>query len=313
MFTLLASIPLIFTTAGCAPSLPGEEFFTVVSSNKVYDQIAKDLWGYAGEITFVHFLGDNNIDPHGFEPSAAQRLQLANADLVIYAGTSADQYMSTMVESTNFPIENTVVGKRFIPIAACATALCFERQDNPHLWFDLKNVEAVAEQVTAKYKASFPKLSEKLDQNLHTFKADLHAMQDTIDYVTPRFAGKGFFAPESIANVLLVDMEFINRTPKSIATKFANEVELSVKEMKEVKALFDSGAVDLYVANIEVESQQAQEILEYALSLDIPVIEYSENSLCLTGDDAELCRQKYYFGYQPFTYRILNAFGETVG
>ena len=76
-----------------------------------------------------------------------------------------------------------------------------------------------------------------------------------------------------------------NVSSKAIANKIANEVELSLVEMEQTKTQILSKEVSVFVANQQVESEQAQQLQDFAQSASVPVIYFGENSLCANKND----------------------------
>lgn len=283
MKAVISLITATLLLTGC--SAINQDKAGIVVSSQNYANIAKSLMGDNPEAQFdIHvLLSSEAIDPHEFEPSAQDKLAISEAEAVFYAGTDFDSFVDPLLQSVNFDSDLVVNSSFYVKekAAACATELCLEKASNPHLWFDLDTIKASARALTDLFIKLRPE--HQLDYELasETFQAralELQAKQALI--MSKLDSQTTFFAPEAIANVLLLELGLKNSSSKAIAQKIANEVELSLLEMQQVKDLILSQGVTLFAANEQVESVQAEELQSTATSSNTPVIYFSESSLC---------------------------------
>lgn len=274
-------------------SAMNQEKAGIIVSSQNYANIAKSLMGenQAAQFDIHVLLASDAIDPHEFEPSAQDKLAISEAEAVFYAGTDFDSFVDPLLESVNFDPAFVVKSSYYVieKSASCATELCLEKGSNPHLWFDLDTISKSAEALTAlfsklrpEYSAEYASAGEAFQARLSELQAKQAVIMSTIDPQTT------FFAPEAIANVLLLELGLTNASSKTISQKIANEVELSLLEMQQVKDLMLSNGVSLFAANQQVESVQAEELQSVAESANTPIVFFSESSLCKNKSDAFL-------------------------
>ena len=276
-------IALSLVVTGCSATEPDKSGIVVSSQN--YANIAKSLMGDNPEAQFeIHVLLANEAaDPHEFEPSAQDKLAISSAEAVLYAGTEFDSFVTPLLESVKFDQSYVINSSRFVTerMAACATLLCLEKGSNPHIWFDLNAVSKTAKALSALYIELRPEHKTEYQKANYRFQKRIKQIQDRKDLYSELFTNKqNFFAPEAIGNVLLMELGLSNAAPKNVATKISNEVELSVLEMQAAKNQLLSQGVSLFASNQQVESVQAEELISAAKSAYIPIIYFSENSLC---------------------------------
>lgn len=278
---------LVLLLSGCSNS--SAEKSTLVVSSQNYANIAKSLMGDTPQSQFdVHVLLFNDaIDPHEFEPSAKDKLAVSQAAAVFYAGSDFDSFVDPLLASVNFDQDFVIRNYDFVKerLASCATELCLEKGRNPHLWFDLDTISASAKALTALYIKLKPDQKAAFEKAAGVFQSNIRVLKQKQDDIAERTKDLTFFAPEAIANVLLMELGLKNVSSKEISNKIANEVELSLVEMQQTKDQLLSQQVSVFVANQQVESEQAQQLLDVAKSAYVPVIYFGENSLCENQSD----------------------------
>lgn len=278
---------LVLLLSGCT-NVSAEKSTLVVSSQN-YANIAKSLMGESPAAQFdVHVLLSNDaVDPHEFEPSAKDKLAVSQAAAVFYAGSDFDSFVDPLLNSVNFNQDNVVNSYSFVQerLASCATELCLEKGRNPHLWFDLDVIAKSAEALTALYIKLKPDQKSEFEKAAATFQNNIKVLKDKQDQIAEKTKNLTFFAPEAIANVLLMEIGLANVSSKQISDKIANEVELSLLEMQQTKEQLKAQKVSVFVANQQVESEQAQQLQDSAQSANVPVIYFGENSLCVNKSD----------------------------
>ena len=288
MKTISLAITSLLLLTGCAS--PSNESAGIVVSSQNYANIATSLMGDNPDAQFdVHvLLSSDAIDPHEFEPSAKDKLAISQAEAVFYAGTDFDAFVDPLLDSVNFDPDFVINSSYFVreKLASCATELCLEKGSNPHLWFDLDTISSSAKALTDLYIKLRPEHKLDYEKAEFTFQSQIKALKAKQDSVAERLTSDiTFFAPEAIANVLLLELGIKSISSETIANKIANEVELSILEMQEIEELLKSRAVKIFAANQQVESQQAQQLLDIAQSASTPVIYFSESSLCVNKSD----------------------------
>lgn len=288
MRILSGLIALSLLLSGCSVTEPDKSGLVVSSQN--YANIAKSLMGDNPEAQFeIHVLLANEAtDPHEFEPSAQDKLAVSSAEAVLYAGTDFDSFVTTLLESVKFDANYVIKSSLFVAErnAACATLLCMEKGSNPHIWFDLGAVSKTAKALSELFIELRPEYKSDYEKANYSFQKRLHEIQDRQKFYSAIFTNqKNFFAPEAIANVMLMELGLSNAATKNVAIKISNEVELSVLEMQEAKNQILSQDVSIFASNEQVESVQAEELLRTANSVSLPVVYFSENSLCQNKTD----------------------------
>lgn len=285
----ISGLALVAGTSGCSSGTSSDTVRPNVGvSNQIYADLVRELQG-VGTVpddpdfdTFT-ILDSQTINPHDFEPSAKHRLLVANADLVIFAGTEWDQYIYPLVESVGLDLDSVLSEASVRPLTACGTETCFDTENNPHIWYNLEMNVRFAKKITAAFTGIQPDYKNYYDKALRLFLNRITKIKTLEEEAASKIGSNSyFFAPEAVANSTLISMGLKSANPYD--TKFANDVELSTKEMLNAKKILASGKVKIFAANKLVSSQQADELRKYAESVGIPVHYFSETAFGVTSE-----------------------------
>ena len=85
------------TGAASSPSPSTGGTIAVVASTNVYGDIAKTIGGDHVDVTSL--IADESKDPHDFEATAADQLDIQNAQLLIENGGGYDPFMSSLEDA----------------------------------------------------------------------------------------------------------------------------------------------------------------------------------------------------------------------
>src|SRR5262245_15072495 len=136
MRTILA-IGAILLVAGCGSGRSGA--VDVVASTNVYGDIARQLGGPHVSVTSV--LSDPNADPHLFEPTIRDGLEVAKADVLIRNGAGYDTFMNDLADAAPSDDRVTVDAAHVLGV----------EDGNPHVWYDLPRVPRIAKAITGAF------------------------------------------------------------------------------------------------------------------------------------------------------------------
>ena len=105
----------------------------VVAAENVYGDVAQQIGGSNVEVASI--LTNPSQDPHEFEASASTARQVADARIVIYNGADYDPWMPKLLAASRAP------SRKVIEVAR----LVYKRAgDNPHVWYDVAAIFALA-------------------------------------------------------------------------------------------------------------------------------------------------------------------------
>jgi zinc/manganese transport system substrate-binding protein len=159
----------------------------VATLNTVLTEIAQQV---GGENVVVDGIVHPGVDPHAFDPSAADMRALTEADLVLASGLQPDSYPDRLV--TQFKGKGTVllVGDR-LPIALTVSQtnhLEFHHDSkstpgeiDPHWWHSLENVTLVTDLVRDALTKLRPDLGEQFAKRASAYRTQLLGLKSWAD------------------------------------------------------------------------------------------------------------------------------------
>lgn len=197
IFALFALVLFGLSLTGCGGQPEKEGISVVAAIFPEYDwarQIIGDCTGVQ-----LHFLVDDGVDPHSFQPSVADLVTVSECDLLIYGGGESDKWLEdVLAEPANKNIRSIallpLLGEKAHTeeIVAGMQGSEAEEEADEHVWLSIRNAALFctaiaqalcemdpgqAEQYQANLEAYLKKLSELDEAYRQTVQA---ASKDTI-------------------------------------------------------------------------------------------------------------------------------------
>ncbi|AZA10693.1 metal ABC transporter solute-binding protein, Zn/Mn family [Corynebacterium gerontici] len=208
------------------------------------------------------------VDPHTFEPSAADMAKLKEADVVVVGGGGYDAWAYQGID------HDKVVAA--LPIdAESEESHDHDHHDhhdhhhgdvNEHVWFDIHAVQHLAEHVTEKLQqagantneAEFMDQLEQAHQKIH----DLPKLKVA--------------QTEPIADYLLETAGMDERTPKGYREATLEENEPSASDVAAFLEVIKNKDIDVLIYNPQTETDMTKQLRKAAEEQNIPVVEIRE-------------------------------------
>lgn len=188
---LLAGFLLVVTTlAACvagpaASSAPG--VVNVVAAENFYGDVVRQLGGSHVSVTSI--IANPNVDPHEYESNPQTAIEVSNAQLVIENGLGYDAWMDRLLAGS--PNSNRV-------LLVAGQIANHKLPDNPHVWYGLDNMPAIAQAITNALKQLDSKDAAYFDSNLATFVQSLTPLEQKIAAIKAKYAGTPVALTETI-------------------------------------------------------------------------------------------------------------------
>ena len=164
----------VLTSAALAEPLPA---LRVVTLNTVLTEIAGEVGG--GDVR-VSGLVQPDVDPHTFEPSAAEIRAVVDADLVLASGLGLESYLDRLVANSGGHGRILSVGDSLPVILsrdpAFGPAVPGGEKD-PHWWHSIDNVIAATEAVRREFTRLRPAAAAGFAQRAAAYHRRLLALQ----------------------------------------------------------------------------------------------------------------------------------------
>jgi zinc/manganese transport system substrate-binding protein len=261
---------VLSTLTACASQTRQSPALTVVTSTDVWADVVRQVaGGLAGREVDVSALIPSGEDPHAYEATPRNRVDLSRADIVVENGGGYDDFVHALLRAgQNHPVELdavTISGKH-----AMGGSL------NEHVWYDLQSVDRVARAVADAMAARDPDQAATFRANVERFGLRLVALEHQEDAIGGRHSGQGVAITEPVPLYLLQACGLVNRTPAAFSAAIEDGTDVSPRVLHQTLALFTGHVVRLLVYNEETEGVATQRVLAAARSSGIPTVAVTE-------------------------------------
>ncbi|MGI8881665.1 MAG: metal ABC transporter solute-binding protein, Zn/Mn family [Jatrophihabitans sp.] len=246
--------------------------FSVVASTNVWgdvtSQIAGRLAGSTVRITSI--ISDPSQDPHSYEASTTNRLELAKAKVVIENGGGYDDFVDRMLAAgSNRPTKINAVGVSGKTAQAGGEL-------NEHVWYDFPTVNLVANKIADVLAAADAADAATFHTNAKTFIGKVHSLQQREDTVKAAHAGVGAAITEPVPLYMLTACGLVNRTPPAFSEAVEEGTDVSPRVLQQTLDLFAGKQVRLLAYNSQTSGPETEKVLGAAKQNNIPVVPVTE-------------------------------------
>ncbi len=237
----------------------------VVAAENFWGNITAQIGGR--DVAVTSLITNPNADPHLFETDARDAADLARAQVVVENGAGYDTWMRSLLGAD--------AGHRTVVTAA--TVLHVTGSDpNPHLWYDIPKVPAVAAAIAAALTKAAPADAATFKANLATFDASLAPLNATLATIKTHFHGVGVAYTERVPGYALAVAGLVVRTPPGFARAIEDGVDPGPADTVAMQQLFTDHDVNVLLYNSQTVTPVTTQIRALARQHGIPVVGVSE-------------------------------------
>jgi zinc/manganese transport system substrate-binding protein len=266
---LLAAVGCLIA-AGCGDRREGTTGqrtpLNVAAAESFWGNIAAQLGGSKVHVTSI--ISSPALDPHDYQPTAADARALAASALAIYNGIGYDPWVDHLLaadpESGRIALD---VGR----------ALGLKKGDNPHRWYDPQNVETVANAITAALKRLDPRDARYFDGQRTAFETDaLAAYHSDIASIRRRYEGIAVGASESIFAPLAPALGLQLDTPQSFMNAISEGTDVSAQDVTTVQRQIADHQIKVWIYNSQNATPEIQRLNALARQHRVPIATVTE-------------------------------------
>ncbi len=264
----LGILIVMASVAGCASlgptsRVPGVQ---VVAAERTWGAVASSLGGSVATVTSI--VQSPGVDPHSYEPVAADARAFADARVAIVNGLGYDTWASQLLAADSPPERVTVdVG----------AALGLPDGANPHRWYAPTDVVRVASVITDALVRAAPQDAAYLRARHAQFlRGELGAYFRAIAQIRDRHAGAPIGASESIAVPLAASLGLDVLTPAAMLRAVSDGTDVSSLDMATAERQITHREIRVWVVNTQNTTPNVQILTDLARSTGIPVVPMTE-------------------------------------
>ncbi len=261
---LIFGVATILTGCGGARSAGGR--LQVVASTNVYGDIARQIGGSRVKVTSV--LSDPTADPHLFEPGTRVGLDVSRADVVIQNGVGYDAFMLRLEGAS--PSSSRIV-------VSIGDALGVRgAKANPHLWYDVPRLPAIAAAVAGALVRADPTHAVAYRRRERLFEASLAPLNRAVAAVRRRFGGVAVAYTEPVPGYLLSAAGLRNVAPPAFTRAIEDGTEPPPAAVAAMTHLVSSRSAKVLLYNSQAVSPITSRVRTAAHTAGVPVVGVSE-------------------------------------
>jgi len=272
-FALVVAV-IALLAAGCALSPPaGGEGTGPTSPHVVRVVAAEDFWGsIAAQVGGAHahvdsIIASPDVDPHAYEPTAADARLLADAQVAVANGAGYDPWMQRLLAADGGSRQVLDVG----------TLVGVAPGGNPHLWYSPTYVVRMADAVAADLARADPADAGYFAAQERRFEqVDLADYHSVIASIRARFAGTPVGASESIVVYLCAALGLDLVTPPSYLRAISEGTDVSAADTATVAAQIRGRTIDAFLENVQNLTPDVQTQVRAARAAGIPLVPVTE-------------------------------------
>lgn len=277
---LVAASALALT--GCAatsgpassPSSSGGGTISVVASTNVYGDIVKTIGGDHVEVTSL--IADESKDPHDFEATAADQLDIQNAQLLVENGGGYDPFMSSLKDAakSDAPLISAV---SFSPEWKGSNPSEAVEGFNEHVFYDPQTIAAVADEIAKQLGTLDPSDAGVFTENAKTFRSDIDAkVTPILTDIAKTHSGAEIFVTEPVPLYLAEAAGLKNVTPPAFSEAVEEGQDVPPATLLDALTLIGSGSVKILFVNAQAAGAETTQAEAKAAEAKVPVIKASE-------------------------------------
>lgn len=234
----------------------------IVAAENFYGSIAKEIGG--NNVSVVSIMSNPNQDPHLFNSNFTTAKAITNADLVIYNGLDYDPWM-----------KNLLVDNKRQQVIVVANLLGKHSGENPHIWYDPKNMQLYARILCDQFNRIDPNHKKYYEKQYTIWKNKFENLNALIHKIHNRYKGLPILATEPVFNYMGEALGF-----KIYGEKFQlsvmNNTEPSISSIKDFEARLRMRQVKFLIYNNQVTNPLTNHMRELAKASGVAVIGISE-------------------------------------
>jgi len=269
LVAVASAVTVGLLVAGCGADVTGAlarpGVVDVVAGENVWGDIAAQIGGSHAVVTSI--ITSPTADPHLYQSDAADAVSIAAARIVILNGAGYDDFMTQLLgASGTHPI--VVSAEKVLGVGGA--------NPNPHFWYDIPKVPAVAAAIEAALARAEPSSAALFRRNLATFDASLRPVLAVLSTIKARYPGAPVAYTERVPAYLLAAAGLRSLTPPGFATAIESGNDPSLADTEAMYSLIARRAIKVLLYNTQTTSAVTAHVRALAAQAGIPVVGVSE-------------------------------------
>jgi zinc/manganese transport system substrate-binding protein len=245
-------------------SVAAAQSIKIVAAENFYGDVAAAIGG--DRVAVDNILTNPDTDPHDFEPTPSTARAVATGQIVIMNGADYDPWMARLVASSKAK-DRTVID--------VATLIGRKAGDNPHIWYDVDAMKALADSLAKALAAKDPAGAATYQTDLAAYEETLQPIRDKIAAIRGRFAGAPVTATEPVFGYMADALGLTMRNQK-FQIAVMNDAEPSAGDTAAFEDDIKGQKIKVLFYNSQVTDPQTEHLLDLAHKANVAVVGVTE-------------------------------------
>lgn len=264
----------------------------VVTSTDVYADLVKQV---GGDNVDVHaFVSSTATDPHSYEASASDKLQIKDAKLAVVNGGGYDYFLEKDAGQNNQKVVNAVKTSGKLSDADYDHLIEHHsggeghghneaeeggghehaHEFNEHLWYDFDTVKKVTNKIADDLAEIDSSHADQYRENAKKLTGEIDSLEESAKKISGK--GKKYIATEPVPDYLISSTGAENSTPAEFAEAVEEGKDVPAITLQETKDLVTEKKVNLVAYNSQTETSQTKEVLQSAKDSGVANVSFTE-------------------------------------
>ena len=238
----------------------------VVAAEATWGSVVAQVGG--SEVAVTTLISSPGVDPHDYEPSAADARAVADADLLVVNGLGYDPWAQQLADAD---------GR--VRVLDLGAALGHHAGENPHRWYSPSEVHRAVHLIAEALASVAPGRASSLQAGAAAFEdAGLHDYDLAVAALKARPGGSPRVgATESVVVPLTDDLGWQVLPPPGFLAAVAEGVDPSARDKAVVDAQIAGREIDVLLVNVQNRTPDVDRLVRSARAVGVPVVEISES------------------------------------
>lgn len=237
----------------------------VVAAENFYGNIAQQLGGDKVSVTSI--LSNPNVDPHEYESDVQDGIAVTDASIVIENGLEYDTWMDKLLSASPNTGRVVITAGNIVPDPL---------PDNPHVWYGIDNIAAVARAIEAALVKIDPTDATLFQNNLATFNASLTPIVAKMAAIKAQYAGTPVGLTETIYLYQTQPMGLDVLTPFNFEKAIAEGNDPSAQDVNTADQQVSEKQIKVLIYNSQTVTPITTNLENAAYANGIPVVPVTE-------------------------------------
>ncbi|MGE0146536.1 MAG: metal ABC transporter solute-binding protein, Zn/Mn family [Parvibaculaceae bacterium] len=255
---------LLLLSLAAASQTGAAEPIKIVAAENFYGDVVKQIGGDAVDV--VSILTNPDQDPHLFEASPSVARDISDAKIVIANGVDYDPWIDALLGAS--PSQD----RKVIVVGDLAGK---KAGDNPHLWYDPRNVVAMARELSSVLSRQDTANKSLYARRLADFEASLRPLTEQIAQIKSRYAGAPVAATEPVFGYMFEAMG-LDVKETSFQNSVMNDTEPSASDVANFENDHRNHKLRQLVYTSQATDPAAERLKSLAEAAGIPVVGATE-------------------------------------